>query len=172
MIIHKHVEKKLAVDYFFIKGELNINCKYFIDKIKVGCESSDNKNFVTNVKDKMTGWTYFNTDPEFLKIINIIIDYVDIHFTFPEYYLADSWGVSCSYGAKTSEHNHRASEWSGVIYLNSHEQTLDFPQINEKIKPEPGAFAIFSPFLLHKADKHKYKKTKYGLSFNLKNKGC
>ena len=172
MIIEKHLEKKIKLDYFFIKGRLDINCKYFIEKIKKGCQANDNKNYQTNVKDKMTSFNYFNSDPEFLKILNNIIDYVDKYFDFPSYYLADSWGVSCSYGSKTVEHNHRQSEWSGVIYLNSHDQTLDFNQINEKLKPEPGSFAIFYPFLLHKAETHRSKKTKYGISFNLKDNGC
>jgi|TARA_R100001015_G_C4632446_1_gene195994 hypothetical protein len=172
MIIHKHIEKKVSLDYFFVKGKLNINCKYFIDKIKIGCERQDNKNYQTNVKDKMTSFTFFNNDPEFLKILDKMIDYVDDHFTFPSYSLVESWGVSCSYGSKTVEHNHRSNEWSGVIYLNSHEQTLDFNDINQIVKPEPGAFAIFSPFLLHKADKHRSQKIKYGISFNLKDNGC
>lgn len=34
MIIEKHLEKKIKLDYFFIKGRLDINCKYFKKKLK------------------------------------------------------------------------------------------------------------------------------------------
>ena len=171
MIIRKHIQKKVCLDYFFVQGTLKINCKSLIEKIKKGCEAPDNLNYKTNVKDKMTSFTYFNNDPEFLNILSTFIDYVDNHVDFQAYHLADSWGFSCSSGARTVKHNHRGSEWSGVLYLNSHAQTLDFNDINEKVKPEPGAFALFSSFLDHEAKIHRLSTSKWGISFNLKENG-
>ena len=171
MIIHKHLEKKIKIDYFFVQGVIKINAKSLINKIKEGCEKEGNLNYQTNIIDKMTSWKHFNNDPEFLGVLNRLIDYVDSNINFPTYSLADSWGFSCSSGGKTIKHNHRGNEWSGVLYLNSHDQTLDFDAINEKVKPEEGVFAIFSSFLDHEAKIHRFKNTKYGISFNLKDNG-
>jgi len=171
MIIYKHLEKKVKLDYFFIQGKIEVNADSLIEKIKKGCEAEDNLTNVTNIKDKMTSWKYFYNDNEFLNILHKMIDYVDSNIHMPAYNLADAWGFSCSNGAKTLKHNHRGNEWSGVLYLNDHEQTLDFDLINEKVKPEKGGFAIFSSFLDHEAKVHRTTNTKFGISFNLRENG-
>ena len=92
----------------------------------------------------MTSWNYFNEDSEFLKIMGNLIKYVDTHISFPKYNIKDSWGFCVSSGNHTAEHDHVPTLWSGVIYLNEHTQTLDFNQINKRVKPEKGKFALFS----------------------------
>ena len=67
----------------------------------------------------------------------------------------------------TKFHNHQGCYFSGVIYLNKHSQVLEFPEINEELKPEKGSFAIFSSFLKHGCSKRNLEeKAKYGISFN------
>ncbi len=75
-------------------------------------------------------------------------------------------GCKMNSGGRTVEHNHSPGLWSGVLYLNDHEQTLDFTEINQKIKPQKGAFALFSSFLKHEAKRNLTGGVKYGISFN------
>jgi hypothetical protein len=165
--IHKHIEKKVLQDYFFIEGITDIDSKYFINKIKEGFKREDNLSYKTNVKDQMTSWNYFNEDSEFLKTMENLIKYVDTHISFPKYSIKDSWGFCVSSGNHTVEHDHIPTLWSGVIYLNEHNQTLDFNQINKRVKPEKGKFALFSSSLKHGCLSHNNKETKWGISFNM-----
>ena len=167
MKIHKHLDKKVSVEYFFIKGQIEINSDYFIKKIQEGFKDRNNMSLKTNVNDEMTPFCYFNNDPEFLKITNKFIDYIDGEYNFSTYQLKDSWGFKIGYRRWTSEHDHGGNILSGIIYLNSHSQTLDFNQINEKVEPEKGSFALFSPFLKHKCEKSNSIEPKWGLSFNM-----
>jgi ectoine hydroxylase-related dioxygenase (phytanoyl-CoA dioxygenase family) len=68
-------------------------------------------------------------------------------------------------------HDHFGCYVSGAIYLNSHDQLLEFPEINEKVKPEIGSFVIFTSFLKHGCKRNLTNKTKYGISFNIVNNG-
>lgn len=167
MIIHKHIEKKILRDYFVIEGSLKINCKYFIDKIKEGVQSDDNRNHQTYVRDQMTSWEFFKYDDKFLKILSNLIDMIDENFEFPTYGLVDAWGYCLNTNGETREHDHKPNLWSGVLYLNNHDQTLNFSEIKQSFKPAPGKFVLFSSHLLHDSKKHKFKKSKYGISFNM-----
>jgi hypothetical protein len=167
MVINKHIQRKVDLEFFFAQGKIDINCKSLINKIKKGFKAENNLNYKTNVKDKMTSFDYFKNDKEFLNILAPMIKYVDTYANFPKYLLKDAWGFQSSTGAETIKHDHRGNEWSGVLYLNDHEQTLDFNEINIKIKPEPGGFALFSSFLSHEAKQHSFSNTKFGISFNL-----
>ena len=164
--IEKHYEKKILRDYFFIEGIVEINSNYFINKIKEGFKEDNNQSFKTNVRDAMTSWHYFNQDEEFLKISKCFIAYVDESIKLPKYKLLNSWGYCVSQGGRTTKHQHEPNLWSGVIYLNDHEQTLDFYEISKKIKPQKGKFALFSSFLEHESLPHYKNKKKWGISFN------
>ena len=48
MKVNKFIRSKIERDYFFIKGNLNIDCEYFITEIEKGIQRSDNKSFKTN----------------------------------------------------------------------------------------------------------------------------
>ena len=52
MIINKLVNSKIERDYFFVKGKLNIDVKYFMDQIDQGCMADDNKNYQPMLLDK------------------------------------------------------------------------------------------------------------------------
>jgi hypothetical protein len=41
MIISKHIQKPIELPSFFIKGKLEIDTNYFIEKIKKECESGN-----------------------------------------------------------------------------------------------------------------------------------
>jgi hypothetical protein len=167
MEITKDIQKKFAKDYFFIKGKIDIDSDYFIKKIKDGCNKDNNLNFVTNVQGFMTDFHYFNKDPEFIKIVRKFMNYIDDNFLLPKYHLLDSWGVEVRENQKTTFHSHYESLWSGVIYLNSSNQELIFNEIDEKVKPEKGIFALFSPFLNHGCHVNNEPHSKFGISFNM-----
>jgi hypothetical protein len=167
MEITKEIQKKFSKDYFFIKGKINLDSEYFIKKIKEGCSKDNNLNFRTNIKGLMTDFHCFDKDPKFLEIVNQFIDYIDNNIELPKYRLQDSWGMEVRQNEKTLFHTHSEAVWSGVVYLNSSNQELIFPEIDEKIKPEEGVFALFSPFLEHGCNRNTDKNSKFGLSFNM-----
>jgi hypothetical protein len=168
----KIIRSKIPRPYIFYTGKIkNINSKYFIEKINEGCNSNDNLSYKTNVKGEMTSFTYFNNDIKFLKILFPIFDFIDTDTNIERYFLEESWGIKNNTGCYTSMHHHNNCYISGAIYLNSHDQLLEFPEINEKIKPEIGSFVIFTSFLKHGCKRNITNKTKYGISFNLSNAG-
>ena len=168
MFVEKHIEKKVLKDYFFISGTVDVDSKYFIEKIKQGVSSNNNFNYKTHIRDKMTSWDFFNQDKNFLKILTGFIDIVDKNIVdLPNYSLQNSWGFSIGNGGQTNFHKHEPSVWSGALYLNDHDQILDFPEIEQKIKPSQGKFVLFSSFLRHGCIRHRNESTKYGISFNM-----
>jgi hypothetical protein len=166
MIVTKDIFKKVSVDYFFVKGKLEIDSEYFISKIKEGCALENAMSFKTNIKGLMTPYNHFVEDKKFISLIQPLIDFVDDNYDNPNYHLWNAWGHEVRQREKTAVHSHSDALWSGVIYLNSSNQLLDFPQIKEQIKPEEGTFAIFSPFLKHGCSKNTDPFSKFGLSFN------
>ena len=167
MIINKNVNRKVLKEYFFIKGFIDIDSEYFIEQIKKSCSSEQNMNFKSSIRGLMTPYNFFNKDPKFTEILLPLIDYVDSQYDFPDYRLQDAWGFEVRPRDKTTFHDHHEAVWSGVIYLNDCEQSLDFPEIKEELKPKKGVFAVFSPFLKHGCEKNQDKVSKFGLSFNI-----
>ena len=168
MIINKHIEKKILTDYFFIEGKVNINSEYFIKSINNGIKSTSNENYKSYVKGQMTAWNYFMQEKMFNQLLQQFINVVDQNLSLPNYVLNDAWGYCLKQNEHTNFHHHRPFLWSGAIYLNKHSQTLDFPQIKQSVKPEKGRFALFSSFLEHGCVINKTLKTKYGISFNMR----
>ena len=168
MIITKDVNRKVSKEYFFITGKLELNCNYYIEKIKKACNSDNNMNYQTNIKSLMTPFSFFKEDKNFQKLLYPIIDHLDLHYNLPKYGLHEAWGFEVKPREKTLYHDHKESFWSGVIYLNSSNQTLNFPEIHEKIKPEAGVFGIFSSILQHGCEKNPDDFSKFGMSFNIK----
>ena len=166
MQIIKHKESKISVDYFYFTGKIDLDEKYFIEKIKEGCAAPGEKNYQTNIKGKMTDWKFFVNDKNFAKIFSKFVSYIDDSMNLSNYYLFDAWGFELNFNEKTLTHMHQEALWSGVLYLNSSNQTLNFPQIGEKLKPEIGTFALFSSFLYHGCERSNDNFSKYGISFN------
>ena len=171
MNIKKFIQSKVDIDYFFIYGNLNLNKDYFIDKIDKGIKENNNQNFNTNVKGFMTSWNYFLNDPEFLKLIIPMLDFIDEEkIPVENFALSDAWGIKNVFSSFTQCHDHRRCKVSGALYLNKSTQDLHFPQINQTIKADTGNFVIFSSFLKHLTPKRisDLNEVKYGLAFNLK----
>tara|TARA_R100001086_G_C11703591_1_gene222068 strand:+ start:79 stop:597 length:519 start_codon:yes stop_codon:yes gene_type:complete len=167
MILTKTIKDKVEVEYFFIQGVLDLDSNYFINEIDKGIKEKNNQNFKTNVRGLMTSWQYFTHNDHFLKAILPIFDYLDTMEKIKRYYLESAWGLKESFTHYTIEHDHAPNYFSGIIYLNSHPQTLLFPQIKIEYKPRKNSFLIFSSFLEHKTIRNISKKDKYALSFNI-----
>jgi len=167
MFISKEVNRKFNKEYFFLKGKINIESDYFIEKIKNSCSSDKNLNFKTNVKGLMTPWQFFSNDKKFLDVVKLFVNYIDDNYNNSNYHLDSAWGFEIRPHEKTIYHAHNEAKWCGVIYLNNCEQPLNFPEIKEHIKPETGAFALFSPFLIHGCERNSDNNSKFCISFNM-----
>tara|TARA_R110002049_G_scaffold172648_1_gene339438 strand:- start:252 stop:779 length:528 start_codon:yes stop_codon:yes gene_type:complete len=167
MNFDKKIIGEIKQPYFFYKGKFDkIDSKYFIKKIDEGCALKNNNSFQTNVIGEMTSWNYFNNDVEFLKFIWQIFDEVDKDVDRFKYVLRDAWGIKNGLSHYTKQHGHHGNYFSGILYINKHPQVLEFPEINEELKPEPGSFAFFSSFLRHGCKRNQTDSMKYGISFN------
>ena len=168
MLLNKIIKSQIEVPYFFASGKLeNINVNYFIEKIEKGLKQEDNKNFSTNVKGLMTSWNFFNNDLEFIKLLWPFYDLIEKEISkIGSFMLANSWGIRNDLGNYTKLHTHEGCIFSGVIYLNDHNQLLNFPDIEETLKPSIGSFVIFSSFLKHGCVRSLDIRPKYALSFN------
>jgi len=166
MILEQEVFGKVKKDYFFITGKLKLNNpKSLINKIKEGVKKSNN-NFTTNVYGYMTPWKYFVNDQEFLTELFPLLDKLDSLPFIKNYDLQDAWGLIEGWGGRTRRHSHSTCYISGALYLNEHPQELIFPEINQKVKPEVGKFALFSSDLTHFANRNRCQDQKYGIAFN------
>ena len=168
MLLNKIIKSKLEVPYIYLSGTIeNINTNYFIEKMEKGFRQENNNNFLTNVKGLMTSWEFFNNDLEFVKLLWPFFDWVEKEISnLPKFVLKNSWGIRNDLGSYTKSHDHLGSIFSGVIYLNDHNQLLNFPDINENLKPSIGSFAVFSSFLKHNCVRSLDTRPKYALSFN------
>lgn len=170
MYISKELNKKVERDYFFIKGQIDIDCDYFIEKIKQGVEEKQNMSYKTNVKGKMTSWNFFNNNLNFIKQLRKFITHIDKNYTLPAYTLIDSWGFINFSGEKTDYHTHSYSLFSGVIYLSDCQQPLIFKEIEQEVIPKQGAFCLFSSWLSHGCEINNTNNSKFGISFNMNEK--
>ena len=163
MIVQEDINRKVLKDYFFVKGTLDIDCNYFIEKIKKGCDSESN----TGLQSLMTPRHFFKEDKYFNQIIKQLIDWIDENYNFMPYQLAGAWGVEVRHNEKTIFHDHREYLWTGLIYLNPSSQKLLFPEIKREVTPDKGVFCLFSPFLLHGCENNKDKDSKFGIAFDM-----
>lgn len=169
MKIEKIIKSKILREYYFIKGTIPIDTKYFIKKIEEGINLESNKNFETNVRGQMTSYDFFNNDKKFIEIMLPIFDIIENNPSeeVNSWKLTEAWGFKESFSEYTRNHSHLPSFISGAIQLSNHNQTLQFPQIEETLESKPGNFAVFSSFLLHKNNRNIFDKPRYGLSFNI-----
>ena len=170
MIIEKELYKKIKRDYFFVTGKLNIDYSYYINEIERGIKLQDNLSFKTNLSGGMTDWKFFMKDNNFQKILMNFLNYIDKNFEAEGFELEEAWGFKMGFGGYTKFHNHSYYVFSGVVYLNSHNQLLEFNEIGECVKPEPGRFALFSSFLKHGCQHNPTNDIKYGISFNARHR--
>ena len=137
MNLTKIIQKQILRDYLFMTGFVDIDSQYFIEKIESQIQGDDNLNGKTNVKGGMTNWSYFAKDEKFWTPFFPIQDYLEENNCLKSNYLINEiWGVCEPKGAYTRIHNHAPALFGGVIYLNSSNQKLFFPDIKQEIKPE------------------------------------
>lgn len=168
----KEIEKDIKQKVFYLEGSIDIDADYFINEIEKGIVNSKN-NHLTNIKGFMTSWEYFLNDQKFNEVFINIINNVEYHASVDTEILKHPWGLKECWGIKetkgnyTAKHEHLPSIVSGVLYLNSSKQELIFDQINVRLKPEKGKFAIFSSLLEHYTERNLEDTPKYAISFNL-----
>lgn len=169
MKIEKLLKSEIKREYFFVKGNIPIDTKYFIEKIDQGISEPDNNNYKTNVVGNMTHYKYFSKDEKFFEILIPMLDLIDSH-TFKEahkYGLEEAWGYVENFSNYTKEHNHLSAFISGAVMLSDHNQSLYFKELNETVESKPGNFVLFSSFLAHSNKRNQTKEPRYGLSFNI-----
>ena len=166
MEIQKEIKSKIERNYFFTEGMLDLDAKYFINEIEEGIKDSS-LNYKTNVKGKQTSWEFFNQNPQFLKTLFIIFDYLDRIKDMRNYHLGTAWGVREDYGDYSRIHDHLPCFLSGIIYLNKHSQKLFLPEIKEEVIPACGKLILFSSFLKHYTPRNLTNDSKYAIAFNL-----
>ena len=94
MKVNKFIRSKIERDYFFVKGKLNIDCKYFITEIEKGIQRNDNQSFKTNLMSEMTSYKYFMADRKFQEMLLPISDMIDDNnfCGVKPWNLSDAWG--------------------------------------------------------------------------------
>ena len=163
MKIDKEIVSKIARDYIFISGVIDVDVKYFKKRIDEGIKASS-INYKTNVYGKHTEWDFFKKDKEFVVLLFQIIDHIEtLKIDLQRFFLNSSWGIIEGIGDHTQRHHHEPNYLSGVLYLNNHPQKLYFPDIQQEITPEVGRFAIFSSFLAHHTKRNLIEKEKYAI---------
>ena len=131
--------------------------------------SSEMDNY-TNVKGGMTDWRYFLNKPEFNEFMAYVINkHQTTHSNLFQYFLeknvvSDAWGNEIKPGDSLDYHTHSCQH--GILYLTKG-CDLILPELNLKIKPEPGDYYIFPPEIIHGFDKYVGENYRYSLIFNI-----
>jgi hypothetical protein len=168
MIIDKEIVSKIPTEYVFTTGIVDIDSRYFKKKIDQGVQTST-INYTTNVYGKHTEWKFFNSDEKFCIVLFQLIDHLEtLNIDLEKFSLWDAWGLKEGFGDYTKRHHHDSFYFSGVLYLDNHDQTLFFPDIKQEITPKKGRFVVFSSFLEHYTKRNMKHKEKYAISFNFK----
>jgi hypothetical protein len=174
MEVIKYIERKVKKDSFFFETKLDISKdkNYFISKIEDGIKLENNKNYMTNVKGKMTDWNYFVKDQIFINYLVEGCNKIKKFLTLNEVLLMDAWGIKITKKDYTASHDHATNHYSGILYLNDSNTLTFFPDLKLDIKPKEGTFILFSSILIHSTEEHLENIPKYAIPFNLnKNSG-
>jgi len=141
----------MAIKKFYIDDTQLLDS--LIVKIKQGILQRDNVSYVTNVKEKMTSYKFFNEGngkPEFEKLKKV----------FPQYNITDIWGNVYNKGDKAEVHHHTnidfgdelafgRYETSGIIYLTNSKHGTIFTELGITESAEKGKVLLFSSTELH-----------------------
>jgi hypothetical protein len=85
----------------------------------------------------------------------------------PEYTMLDAYGIRLDKGDWTANHRHGQADVSGILYLNSSNQKLFFPELKLHIKPEPGRILFWDSLLRHETKPNLEDTPKHAIVFNL-----
>jgi len=167
----KEIQTTIKKEVVYLEGVIDIDADYFIQQIEKGIVNSTN-NYLTNVKGFMTSWDYFLNDGKFREVFINLINNLEYNSCLNtslknEWSLKHCWGIKEVKGNFTTKHDHLPSTLSGIIYLNKSKQELIFDEINLKVTPEKGKFAVFSSILQHYTERNLDDIPKYAISFNV-----
>ena len=146
-------------------------CERLCRDIDEGIKKNHN-NYKTNVKGKMTSFTYFNKNKNFIDFLEITRAYfqrVTYIFTKTIYChdlgLKDAWGNLLEDKDQVMIHTHMPDLLSGILYLSDGVGT-SFPQYNKTISAEVGKFVLFDSMVEHQVHQINSISKRYSISFN------
>ena len=138
----------------------------YIENLKKEVKKNVNSNFSykTNVKGKMTDWSYFSNKNNIFKKVE------DLLF---EYKIYQAWGTILNKGDYVVEHDHTCTNLtnfyiniSGVIYLTDVGPGTYFKEFNKTIKPEIGKIIVFNSEYRHAVEKYDKNEDRITIGFN------
>lgn len=168
MNIITHFEKNISLPIIFLHSNLDISnyVESLIKDIEEGFKDSQ-KHYETNVKGKMTEYTYFNKHILVNSILSKQLNYLQHTLkVIPTILPNECWGIRTDFRDKTVPHDHRGARYSSILYLNDSDQKTYFPEINFSIKPSKGDFLFFSAILNHATDFNTSNIPKYAIATN------
>tara|TARA_R100001086_G_scaffold247633_1_gene182395 strand:- start:643 stop:1152 length:510 start_codon:yes stop_codon:yes gene_type:complete len=165
-VILKHIERPIKLNSVLFEIQTKVDVDYFINKIELKLKEK-NLHSQTNVKANMTDWHVFNDDVKLNNVIRDCLNEISKNYKLIPLYIEHSWGIKKDLGDETITHNHRGSEYSGVLYLSDKSPDLIFPEININVSPQRSSLLLFSAFLDHVSPKSKFNESKYAIAFNL-----
>ena len=124
----------------------------------------------THVKGRMTDWRFFTKNKNFNEFINYIINQNQstspelFKYFYQKKYIPEAWGVELKPNEVVTSHTH--TTWNGILYLTKGSDLL-LPELNLRITPEPGAYYILPPQIVHGVDKSNSDNNRYSLIFNV-----
>ena len=146
----------------------NFNGKEFIKAIDKSLNKDKRWSYNSNVKGKRTT-NIFLEDPNFKSMMaaskNYLSSFTDL--LNPEHVFSDAYGIRLDHGDWTANHRHGQADVSGIIYLNSSNQKLFFPELKVYVKPEPGRILFWDSLLRHETRPNLEDKPKHAIVFNL-----
>lgn len=171
MKVINHYTQIISRRAYVLEGKIDIDPKYFISKINKGVEEAGNLSYKTNVRSKMTSFTYFLKDKKFIKFSEKIKPGFEYHNNSCDVKLVDAWGNKILPGSHVMTHDHGNVEISGILYLQNGGEETFFTDMRLKIKPEVGKFLLFDSNLYHGVGSNLSNKTRYTISFNYRQAG-
>ena len=108
MKVEKLIKAEIPREYYFIKGKMPIDTKYFIRKITEGTNLNTNMNYKTNVVGTMTAFNFFLNDKKFIKLMMPIFDIIDSNPSkeVNVWKLTEAWGFKEKFSDYTRQHAH------------------------------------------------------------------
>ena len=85
-------------------------------------------------------------------------------YFYQKKYIPEAWGVELKPDEVVTSHTH--TTWNGILYLTKGSDLL-LPELNLRITPEPGAYYILPPQIVHGVDKINTEESRYSLIFNI-----
>lgn len=158
--------KDISVETFIITGQFNDlkiinNLK---SKIKEKVKEST-LNYKTNVKGFFSGFNSLKEDEDFFKFILSIKKAIKCISNY-SFTINDCWGNILKKNDEVVEHDHRKTDFSGILYLTEDGPGTYFSQYDTTIDEKIGRFVLFSPILKHSVKKIEKDIERYTLAFN------